>query len=113
MGAIGSLVAVIFGIGWTLNVAATPFGVRNPMVIFGVAFVVMAVIQFFYHFKNTAGKNRMSLYDITDDNETAVKKTVNRERQASGSGTRGYCPHCGHKLNRGDAFCSTCGQSVK
>ena len=39
------------------------------MKAFGVIFIVIAIAQAVYHFKNAASKNRFSAFDITDSNE--------------------------------------------
>jgi NADH pyrophosphatase NudC (nudix superfamily) len=114
MGAVGSVVAIIFGIFWTLTVASMPFGVRNPMVFFGIIFIILGIVQFIYHMKNTTGKNRMSLYDITDDEEDGqpMRKAVQTDRLSEDDEAR-FCPYCGKKLKQGYTFCPSCGRPLK
>ncbi|MBS7525939.1 zinc ribbon domain-containing protein [Fusibacter paucivorans] len=115
MSAVGSIVAIIFGIFWTFTVAATPFGVRNPMVFFGILFIILGVVQFIYHMKNTTGKKRMSLYDITDDEEEnhPKRKAVQTDHMEGAEVEVHFCPYCGKKLKHGYTFCPSCGRPLK
>ena len=63
MGAIVSVILVIFGIGWTIMAVRAGAPVFFP--IFGVLFVILGIVQAVYHFKNATGKNRYSAFDIT------------------------------------------------
>lgn len=67
MSAMGSVFAAVFGVGWTILAVTMEapwfFG------LFGVVFIVMAVVQAVYHFKNATGEERYSAFDIVDDVE--------------------------------------------
>jgi len=74
MGAVGGIVAVVFGIFWTVMAFSmtrdSPFplvGVLFPL--FGVVFVVMGIINVFYNAHNATGENRFSEFDITSPSE--------------------------------------------
>ena len=74
MSGIGSVFAVVFGIGWTVGAYAmtrnSPFpvvGVIFPL--FGVAFVCMGIAGAIYNFSNASRKKRFSTFDITSDRE--------------------------------------------
>ena len=64
MGALGSVIAVVFGIFWTVSVAS--MGAPISFSIFGVLFVIVGIVQAVYNFKNAAGKKRYSAFDIVD-----------------------------------------------
>ena len=55
MGALGSVIAVVFGIFWTVSAAS--MGAPISFSIFGVLFVIVGIVQVVYNFKNAAGKN--------------------------------------------------------
>ena len=59
MGAMGSVVAIIFGIFWTIMAASMGAPVFFP--IFGVIFVLLGVVQAVYHFKNATGKELLRI----------------------------------------------------
>ena len=63
MGAMGSVITVVFGIFWTIMAAA--MGAPFFFPLFGVLFIVMGVVQAVYHFKNAAGKERYSAFDLS------------------------------------------------
>lgn len=76
MGALVSVVAIIFGIGWTIMAYTitrnSPFpvvGVLFPL--FGVLFILIGIVQLVYNIKNTVSARRMSIVDITDNQEEA------------------------------------------
>ena len=64
MGALGSVIAVVFGIFWTVSAAS--MGAPISFSIFGVLFVIVGIVQAVYNFKNAAGKKRYSAFDIVD-----------------------------------------------
>lgn len=74
MGAVGSVIAIVFGIGWTIlafNITKdAPFpivGIIFPL--FGVLFVIIGIVQFAYNVINTTARNRMSALDVTTGTE--------------------------------------------
>ncbi|WP_438434089.1 zinc-ribbon domain-containing protein [Gorillibacterium sp. sgz500922] len=70
---IGSIVAVLFGIFWTVMAFSITRGAPGPISLifplFGVLFILTGIVQAVYHFKNASGRNRMSLFDIVDSRE--------------------------------------------
>lgn len=69
MSFIGSIVAVIFGVFWIILTASlashSPFGIIGIIFpLFGVLFVILAIVQAIYHYKNATGKDRYSIIDI-------------------------------------------------
>lgn len=67
MGAAMSVVVAVFGVFWTI--AALYIGAPGFFALFGVVFVVMAIVQAVYNYKNAAGKERFSVMDIVDNDE--------------------------------------------
>lgn len=66
MGGLGSIFAGVFGVIWTM--AAVQMG-AGIFALFGVVFILFAVLQAVYQFKNATGENRYSVFDITEDGE--------------------------------------------
>ena len=64
MGAMGSIVAAVFGLIWTG--AAVSMGAPIFFPLFGVVFVIMGIVQAVYNFKNATSENRYSEFDIVD-----------------------------------------------
>lgn len=123
MGAIGSAVVGLFGVFWTIGAAS--MGAPTFFVLFGVVFVGLAVIQALYHFKNATGKNRMSMFDITDNhvepdplNQYIYKTQRNdhkiNEKLSIDKNTYKYCPYCGNQL-KSDMYkyCPSCGKAIR
>lgn len=126
MSFIGSIVSIIFGVFWTILAfsitANSPFGMVGTIFpLFGILFIVIGIVQAIYNYKNATGKNRFSLFDITDskeerdpsekwirnDNEIQEKE-VNK---SSGSDFK-YCPYCGFQLDQEFEFCPKCGKKM-
>ncbi len=117
MGGIGSIAAGIFGIIWTIMAAAG--GAPPFFALFGVIFIILAVVQAGYHFKNAVGKNRYSSFDITD--ETEEKDPLAERFFDSKSNTVSnlydhkkveFCPYCGTKTENDFQFCKQCGKKL-
>lgn len=120
MGAMGSVIAVVFGIFWTIMAAS--MGAPAFFPIFGVLFIIVGVVQAIYHFKNATGENRYSEFDIVDsseepdpwdqrfgpDRETAASDAPHAEE----TGDFRYCPYCGARLGSGFTFCGKCGKRL-
>lgn len=116
MGAIGSVSVVVFGIFWTIM--AVSMGAPFFFPLFGVLFIVMGVVQAVYHFKNAAGKERYSAFDIVEEGEEP--DPLNRRFGTSGpeaqsppeGGELRFCPYCGAPLGDGFTFCGRCGKKL-
>jgi hypothetical protein len=121
MGAMGSVIAVVFGIFWTITAASMGAPIMFP--VFGVLFIGMGIVQGFYHYKNATGKNRFSTFDITDESEERdpledlvrgrenKEAGVSRDLDESENGNR-FCPYCGTKVEEAFQFCSKCGKKL-
>jgi len=120
MGLIGSIVAAVFGVFWISIV----IGMRAPsfFVIFGILFIVIAVAQGIFHYKNATGQNRMSLFDITDQEPDPLEKYFKERKEddafviphSFSASDFSYCPYCGTKV--GDPsyrFCPKCGKEIR
>ena len=64
MGGIGAVIAIVFGVVWTLS--AAQMGAPGFFPLFGVLFILVGVVQAVYNFKNAGSKNRFSAFDITE-----------------------------------------------
>ena len=83
MSAVGGIIAVVFGIFWTIMAftitreakSISPNDATNIVAIvfplFGVVFVIAGVVGIVYNIYNAAGKKRFSLFDITSSDEEA------------------------------------------
>ena len=119
MGAMGSVVAIIFGIFWTIMAASMGAPVFFP--IFGVIFVLLGVVQAVYHFKNATGKERFSEFDIVDSQEEPdpLERRFSQEREpweepphSEDKTEAAYCPYCGAKAEPGFVYCAKCGRKL-
>lgn len=116
MGGIISVAVGLFGVFWTILAVSGGAGIMAP---FGIIFVVIAVVQAIYNFKNATGENRYSEFDITDENEESdpwnerFGKKTNPPRAQGGSNSKSnYCPYCGEKADNDFAFCKNCGRKL-
>lgn len=74
MGAVGGIVAVVFGIFWTVMPFSitrdSPFPIAGVVVpLFGLVFVVFGIVNVFYNLHNATNKDRFSTFDITSPEE--------------------------------------------
>jgi hypothetical protein len=96
MGAVGGVVAVVFGVFWTIMASSMTENAPGPMrfffPLFGVLFVVMGIANVVYNLYNASNPNRLSHLDITSGEEEpdplnlAVGGTT-RTGRSSGSST--------------------------
>lgn len=116
MGAMGSVIAVIFGIFWTIMAASLGAPIFFP--IFGVLFIIIGIVQAVYHFKNATGENRYSAFDIVDSVEEPdplerrFAPDRDPEERLDESGDFRFCPYCGARLGSGFTFCGKCGKRL-
>lgn len=118
MGGIMSICMGLFGVLWTVVVAGSGGGI---FALFGVIFIIIAVVQAIYNFTNAASENRFSEYDITDHGEeidplnekfgNVSNTTGTQNSSASAEGSR-FCPYCGAKAESGYAYCNKCGKKL-
>lgn len=117
MDAMGSVIAVIFGIFWTIMAAS--MGAPGFFPLFGVLFIIIGIVQAVYHFKNATSKHRYSAFDITEDGEEPdpLESRFGTDSEASGAtpftdGGLRFCPYCGTPLGDGFEFCGKCGRKL-
>ena len=108
MSGIGSVLAAAFGVVWM--VLAGQIGAPPVFQLFGVAFIVGAVVEAVYSFMNAAGKNRFSTMDIVDAQEESDPLNL---RFGPESQRPSFCSHCGRRLPADAKFCPGCGEKLK
>lgn len=127
-GAAGIL-AVIFGVIWTvlacsITQGAGVIGLIFPL--FGVVFILVGLVNTIYSLRNAFGENRHSEYDITEEGEEPDPfdpRNAQREdlyRRSAGAsapsrtpppaGEGGFCPYCGAPVQADYEFCRRCGK---
>ena len=116
MGGVMSIAIGIFGVIWTVTALSIGGG---PFALFGVVFVLVAIVQAVYHFKNATGKNRYSAFDVTDGNEEPDPLNQRygapgaRAGQAeAGAADSAFCPYCGTPVAGDFEFCNKCGRKL-
>lgn len=113
MGVWFAIVAVVFGIFWTIMAA----NMRAPalFIVFGILFVITGIGIGIYNYKNATGKHRYSAFDITNDSEEPDPLNERFGPQGDGVSAQssdGFCPYCGAKADAGYAFCRKCGKKL-
>ncbi len=137
MGAAMSVIIAVFGVFWT--VAAASMGAPVFFVMFGVIFIIAALVQAVYNFKNATGKKRFSVMDIVEDHEEGdptdrwVQDKYSEEdrydyheeeeeerdfhRASAGDdlpeGEINFCPYCGSRADKKFRFCQKCGKRIR
>lgn len=114
MSGISSIIVALVGVAWTIG--AVSMGAPPFMALFGVAFIVLAVIQAVYNLNNATRKNRFSALDITDRNEEPdefnlkynpeLRDAIKEETESN------YCPYCGTAAAEDFEFCTKCGKKL-
>lgn len=124
MGAFGGVIAVVFGIIWT--VAAAGSGAPPVFALFGVVFIVAALGGLVYNLHNATAKNRMSTFDITGDDEESdpishalghdQPQSPRQDKPPAADSPRrfdgDFCPYCGHQASRDFDYCPKCGKDI-
>lgn len=116
MGGFAAVIAVIFGIFWTIMAAS--MGAPGFFPLFGVLFIIIGIVNAVYNFKNATGENRYSAYDIVDSSEEPDPLNQHfgfdnaEDAPEFDSGDFRFCPYCGAKLGADFAFCGKCGRQL-
>jgi hypothetical protein len=122
MGGIGGVVVGLLGVVWTFS--AVSMGAPPFFALFGVVFIVMALVGAAYNFYNAANPDRMSTFDITSGGEELdpIAKALGHvgpsaeEREEPSDGPRKYpgdhCPFCGAAVAGDFDFCPKCGKDI-
>ncbi len=85
--------------------------------LFGVGFVVLAVVQGLYSFMNATGKKRFSAFDITSDAEEPDplnERFGGRDLQTppETGAAAAFCPYCGERAQESYRYCRKCGKEL-
>lgn len=113
LGAVGGILGVCFGILWTILAiwitADAPFPeVKIIFPLFGVIFIVAAIVGIFYNAHNATQENRFSNLDIVPA-ESEPEPLFSKQGKQSEAQLEKFCTHCGTNIRREDKFCSNCG----
>jgi len=114
MGAIGSVVSVIFGIVWIGLV--DNMGAPSVFVLFGILFVILGIANVVYNLTNATSKNRFSVYDLVDSKKERdpldryTKEEVRSEKKSNSE--KFFCPYCGYGIKNDFDFCVKCGKKL-
>ncbi|ANB60210.1 zinc-ribbon domain protein [Anoxybacillus amylolyticus] len=122
-GVAGSIVAIVFGVFWTVMAFSitneSPFPVTKVFPFFGLIFIGLGIFQAIYHYKNATGKNRMSVIDIVDSKEEPDplnarfgRNPSSAEKMEASGENRHYCPYCDQQVQNDFAFCPACGKRI-
>ncbi len=111
----------IFGVIWTIGAASIGGGL---FALFGVVFIIVAIVNAVYNFKNATNKNRYSAFDIVDENEEPdplnerfggndyTEGSVYSEYESGESGANEFCPYCGADVESDYVYCNKCGKKL-
>lgn len=118
MSGVMCVVVGIFGVLWTIGAASIGGGLFS---LFGILFIVVAVVNAVYNFKNATNKNRYSTFDIVDGeeepdplNQRYGEEYYEQKAAPSCEGERDseFCPYCGADVEKEFVFCNKCGKKL-
>ncbi len=123
IGGVAGIVVAVFGVIWTIG--ALSMGAPQIFALYGLVFVVIAIVGVVYNFINATSRNRMSTFDVTTDGEEddPIAKALgygDRSRSSEQSqepeGPRRFpgehCPFCGAKAGPDFHYCPKCGKDI-
>ena len=115
MGSFASLAVAIFGVIWII--AAQSMGAPAIFPLFGIVFVIVAVVQGVYNISNATRKNRFSEYDVVNSQEEPDPLNAKFQQDAPGAASKEttpakYCPYCGAPLEGAYNYCPKCGKEL-
>ena len=117
MSGVAGVAVGIFGVIWTIGAASIGGGL---FALFGVVFIVIAIVNAVYNFKNATNKNRYSTFDIVDDSEEpdplnerfgGTAYGAEQTYKAEGGGSE-FCPYCGADVEEEYVYCNKCGKKL-
>ena len=112
-GIVGLFVAGV-GVLWTFLAVSLGGGF---MAIFGIIFILIALVSSAGGFYNATAENRTSIVDIVDGTEEPdpLEPTSQADRHdepdANGDVVR-FCPYCGRRAQDDHRFCAGCGKPL-
>ena len=132
MGGIVCIAVAVFGLLWTIGASSMSSsfrgigtfhdpafggGIDAIFPLFGVVFIIIAVVSAVYNFKNATGKKRFSEYDIMDSSEEpdplnerfGEHTPVHHESVPEADA---FCPYCGTPVEDDYRFCNSCGKKL-
>jgi hypothetical protein len=132
MAAVGSVIAILFGIVWMIfassitnsarefssfGIMAGPADIASVVFpLFGLLFIGAGVASAIYHYRNYKGKERYSIVDIVDSKEEGDPAAPHITQDAgtikSHNPGSNYCTECGRRLDGDFKFCPGCGKDL-
>lgn len=118
MGGVMSILVGIGGVIWTIAAASMGGGL---FALFGVVFVIVAIVQAVYNFKNATGENRYSSFDVVDSREEpdpfndrfgGYDRSDDGYEAVPELNAEGFCPYCGAPADNDFEFCRKCGKKL-
>lgn len=134
VGGIACIAIALFGVLWTIgassisgNISSMGGGFESAFIggsfdtidaifpLFGVIFVIIAIVIAVYNFKNATSKNRYSEFDIVDSEEES--DPLNERFGPHGSDdtepyAARFCPYCGTPAQDDHRYCKNCGKPL-
>ncbi|MGN0746408.1 MAG: zinc-ribbon domain-containing protein [Aristaeellaceae bacterium] len=110
-GAVSVIVALV-GVGWTIVAVSMGAGF---MAFFGVAFIIIALVNAGEGFYNATAEKRMSVVDVVDAREEPdpLSERIGSKQAEPLQQPAAYCPYCGTPAEPDYAFCPRCGRALK
>lgn len=114
MGGIVGIFMIGFGVLWTAMAAQA----GGFFMLFGVLWTGIAAATTVYNFRNAAGKNRYSAFDITDASEEpdALNERFGPSRDPEETvppaPENRFCPYCGTPVAGDYEYCNRCGRKL-
>ncbi|MBP3918001.1 MAG: zinc ribbon domain-containing protein [Clostridia bacterium] len=124
MSGVSCIFVALFGVVWTGIAVSIGAGFFS---LFGVVFILFAIVQAIYNFHNATQKNRYSSFDIVDGNEetdplnhrfgaqnslsSPSEETYQTEEKQDTKNSK-FCPYCGTKLEENFKYCNQCGKKI-
>lgn len=124
MSGVSCIFVALFGVVWTGIAVSIGAGFFS---LFGVFFILFAIVQAIYNFHNATQKNRYSSFDIVDGDEETdpLNRRFGTQDSLSASSAEDYqtvdkqdtknskfCPYCGTKLEENFKYCNQCGKKI-
>ena len=128
MGVVVGVFVTIFGVFWTIT--ASSMGAPIIFPIFGIGFIIIAGLGVFMNYKNATGKNRYSVFDITEDGEEIdplearfgkrksreindiINSIDDNKANHIDKNKMKFCPYCGESINSEFDYCMSCGKRL-